>query len=89
MKRDLKDAFRYISIALSDQWLLGFFCDCFYWVERYLSFGLRTSSFIFDLFVKGVNWCLVSVLYWIVVFYYLDDFFVIFASNVDAGLYSR
>ena len=56
VKRDLKDAFRHVPVASSDQWLLGFFCDDFYWLERFLPFGLRTSPFLFDLFAKGVNW---------------------------------
>ena len=43
MKRDLKDAFRHISVAISDQWLLGFYCDGCYWIERYLPFGLRLT----------------------------------------------
>ena len=41
VKRDLKDAFRHIPVAISDQCLLGFHCDGLYWMERYLPFGLR------------------------------------------------
>lgn len=89
VKRDLKDAFRHVPIALSDQHLLGFFCDDFYWLERFLPFGLRTSPFLFDLFAKGVNWILVAVLQWSVVLHYLDDFFAILPSGADADAYGR
>ena len=75
VKRDLKDAFRHIPVATSDQWLLGFHCDDRYWMERYLPFGLRTAPFIFDLFAKALNWILIAVLYWFIVLHYLDDFF--------------
>ena len=80
IKRDLKNAFRHISITSSDQWLLNFLCNNFYWLERYLPFELRTSSFLFDLFVKGVNWILIAMLHWFVILYYLNDFFVILPS---------
>lgn len=55
VKRDLKDAFRHIPVATSDQWLLGFHCDGRYWMERYLPFGLRAAPFLFDLFAKALN----------------------------------
>lgn len=55
VKRDLKDAFRHIPVAPSDQWLLGFQCDRSYWMERYLPFGLRTSPFLFNLFARALN----------------------------------
>ncbi len=89
VKRDLKDAFRHIPVAFSDQHLLGFFCDNSYWLERFLPFGLRTSPFLFDLFAKGVNWVLFAVLHWSVVLHYLDDFFAILPSWADAEAYGR
>ena len=55
VKRDLKNAFRHIPVATSDQWLLGFHYDDRYWIERYLPFGLRTAPFIFNLFAKALN----------------------------------
>ena len=89
VKRDLKDAFRHIPVSTSDQWLLGFFCDGFYWKERYLPFGLRTSPFLFDLFAKGLNWVISGVLQWSTVLHYLDDFFAILPPEVDAEAYAR
>ena len=73
----------------SDQWLLDFLCDNFYWLERYLLFELRTLSFLFDLFVKGVNWILIAMLYWFVMLHYLNDFFAILLSWVDIEIYNR
>lgn len=89
MKRDLKDAFRHIPVATSDQWLLGFFCDERYWKELFLPFGLRTSSFLFDLFAKALRWILIAVLCWGIVLHYLDDFFAILSPNDDAIAYAQ
>lgn len=89
VKRDLKDAFRHVPVAISDQWLLGFHCDGRYWIERYLPFGLRTSPFIFDLFAKALNWILVAILRWTIVLHYLDDFFAILAPTDDAIAYGQ
>ena len=89
VKRDLKDAFRHIPIAISDQWLLGFYCDGCYWMERYLPFGLRTAPFLFDLFARALNWVMIAVLSWTFVLHYLDDFFAILPPNADAAAYAR
>ena len=89
VKRDLKDAFRHIPVAVSDQWLLGFYCDGCYWIDRYLPFGLRTSPFLFDLFAKALHWILVAVLAWSMVLHYLDDFFAILAADDDPVTYGK
>ena len=89
VKRDLKDAFRHIPVATSDQWLLGFECDGRYWMERYLQFGLRTAPFLFDLFAKALNWILIAVLLWSRVLHYLDDFFAILSPQADANAYAE
>lgn len=89
VKRDLKDAFRHIPVAISDQWLLGFNCDGRYWKERYLPFGLRMSPFLFDLFAKALTWILIAILLWEVVLHYLDDFFAILSPGDDATAYAQ
>ena len=89
VKRDLKDAFRHVPVATSDQWLLGFECDGSYWMERYLPFGLRTSPFLFDLFARALNWIMIAVLSWSFVLHYLDDFFAILPPHADARAYCR
>ena len=88
VKRDLKDAFRHIPVATSDQWLLGFHYDNRYWIERYLPFGLRTAPFLFDLFTKTLNWILIAVLRWYTILHYLDDFFAILSPHVSANAYA-
>lgn len=60
VKRDLSDAFRHVPVASVDWWLLGFFWAGFYWVDRFLPFGLRTAPYIFDLFAKGLTWILLA-----------------------------
>ena len=87
VKRDLKDAFRHVPVATSDQWLLGFECDGSYWMERYLPFGLRTSLFLFDLFARALNWIMIAVLSWSFVLHYLDDFFAILPLHADVKAY--
>ena len=89
VKRDLKDAFRHIPVATSDQWLLGFHCDGHYWMERYLPFGLRTAPFLFDLFAKALNWILIAVLGWAFILHYLDDFFAVLSPTADAIAYGQ
>ena len=41
VKWDLKEAFKHILMAMSDQWLLGFFCDDCYYLEQYLPLAFR------------------------------------------------
>ena len=89
VKRDLKDAFRHIPVATSDQWLLGFYCDDRFWMERYLPFGLRTAPFLFDLFAKALNWILIAVLWWATILHYLDDFFAILPPHANADAYAH
>ena len=89
VKKDLSDAFRHIPVAIIDQWLLGFTWDGLFYEERFLLFGLRTALFIFDLFVKALNWILIAVLGWSIILHYLDDFFGIFRPDADYGLYNR
>ena len=88
VKRDLKDAFRHIPVASSDQWLLGFYCNGRYWMERYLPFGLRTSLFTFDLFAKALHWVLAAVLMRTMILHYLDNFFAILSTKDDPIAYA-
>ena len=86
VKRDLADAFRHIPVSASDWWLLGFLWYGYYWFERFLPFGLRTSPFIFDLFAKGIHWILMNG-GWENTLHYLDDFFAILSSQIEAQAY--
>ena len=62
IKRDLIDVFRHVSIATSDHWLLEFFWEDKYWIDRFLFFNLRTSSYLFNLFAKDLCWMLIVTL---------------------------
>ena len=87
VKRDLSDAFRHIPVASLDFWLLGFFCDDSYWIDRFLPFRLRMALFLFDLFTKGLYWILITVLGWAIILHYLDDFFVVLPPYADYQRY--
>ena len=50
IKRDIKDTFRNVPIALKHQWLLGFEWQGAYYKETCLPFGLTTAPAIFNLF---------------------------------------
>lgn len=79
MKRDIKDAFKNVPVALHHQWLLGFRWKNKYYKETYLSFGLSTAPFIFNLFGEGLHWILLSYLRWALVHYH-DDFVAVFPA---------
>ena len=55
IKRDLFDAFKHILVAKSNWWLLRFFWDDHYYIDRFLSFELRIAFFLFDLITKALH----------------------------------
>lgn len=77
IKRDLKDAFRMIPVALSQRWLLGFEWNGTYYHENCLPFGLRTAPFLFNLFAEALHWLLLLLIPFLFIAHYLDDFIVI------------
>ena len=81
LKRDLKDAFRNIPVAITDQRLLGFKWEKTVYTECCLPFGLSTAPFLFNLFTEALYWVLKRRLYPIITFfalvYYLDNFIFI------------
>ena len=54
LKRDLKDAFRNIPVAITDQRLLGFKWEKTVYTECCLPFGLATVPFLFNLFAEAL-----------------------------------
>ena len=80
LKQDIKNAFRNVSVAPHQQWLLGFMWKRRYYKKICLLIDLSTISFIFNLFGKGLYWILVCYLNWILV-YYLDDFVAVFSAG--------
>ena len=86
MKRDVKEAFRMVPVALHQQWLLGFSWEEKYYCETCLSFGLRTAPFIFNLFAEALQWILQSFFNWTLMAHYLDDFIRIIPPNCPESL---
>ena len=78
VKKDLANTYHHIPVAKSDWWALGFEWMGIFWFERFLSFGLRTSAFLFDLFAKALNWIILQKFQDII--HYLADFFGMFAD---------
>jgi hypothetical protein len=82
LKRDIKDAFRNVSIVLHNRWLLRFFWKNRYYVKTCLLFDLSIASFIFNLFAKNLKWMIISYLKW-KMRHYSNDFIAVFSSNTD------
>ncbi|RYC54493.1 hypothetical protein CHU98_g11720 [Xylaria longipes] len=74
IKKDLKDAFRLVPVALPQRWLLGFAWKGRYFHENCLPFELRTAPFLFRLFAEELHWMLEALLQTLRVAHYLDDF---------------
>ena len=54
MKNNLANSFRHISVATCDWWLFDISWENIFSNKRFLLFGLCTSPFLFDLFVKVI-----------------------------------
>jgi hypothetical protein len=89
LKEDLADAFRHVPMTISDRWLLGFQWNLVFYMENFLSFGLRIVSFLFDLFAKILHWMLMHLFGWRILLHYLNDFFAVLLSFTDASLYQK
>ena len=87
MKRDLVETFRHMSMTMIDWWLLNFFWKDNYYFDRFLLFDLRISLYIFDFLTKALHWMLLIIFHWVIILHYLNDFFVILSSSIDAILY--
>ena len=81
IKKDIKDAFRNISVAPHQRWLLCFQWDGVFYQETCLAFGLSTSPFLFNLFGEAFHWMLISYLNWTKSKHYLDDFIDILKAS--------
>ncbi|SAM85241.1 uncharacterized protein UBRO_20085 [Ustilago bromivora] len=73
-KSDLTDAFRHVVTTLDDARLLGFSFDGRHYMETGLTFGGRSSPWLFNLFAEALHWVLQSTTHHPVK-HYLDDFF--------------
>jgi hypothetical protein len=81
MKRDIRDAFRMVPIAIPHRHLLGFSWRSIFYQECALPFGLRTAPILFNLFAEALHWILLSRAYPGTLHHYLDDFISIFSKQ--------
>jgi hypothetical protein len=72
-KADLADAFRHCVVGIHDSRLLGFALDGEVYRDTRLSFGCRSSPFLFNLYSEGLHWIVESR--GVRLSHYLDDFF--------------
>ncbi|SPC63381.1 uncharacterized protein UHOD_12337 [Ustilago sp. UG-2017b] len=85
-KGDLQDAFRHIVTCLHNARLLGFSFDGVSYRENVLTFGGKSSPWLFNLYSEMVHWvvssCLPSSL---PLSHYLDDFFGMVPAGKDTS----
>jgi len=81
IKRDFERAFRHIPVSPVDSPLLGFKWVGTFSSERFLPFGLRTATYLVNLFAESFQWILADNLQssGIVaqILHYLEDFLII------------
>ena len=87
IKKNLANAFRHVSVTKTNWWLLGFECQKQCWIDRFLFFGLKTFSFLFDLFIKNINW-IVCKRKWQCI-HYLNNFLIFIFSGHDYQTYEE
>ncbi|SAM84674.1 uncharacterized protein UBRO_20844 [Ustilago bromivora] len=83
-KSDLTDAFRHIVMTLANAQLLGFSFAGHYYMETGLTFGGRSSPWLFNLFAEALHWVLQSTMS-NPVDHYLDDFFGAVPADSNLG----
>ena len=75
-KIDIESAFRIVPVHPDDWNKLCFSLDGFYFTDTRLSFGSRSSPFIFNTFADFLAWFLSSIIGIALLVHYLDDFFI-------------
>ena len=83
--------FRHISAATQDHWLPAFFWVGQCWLDCFLPFGLRTSPYLFNQFVKGIQFVIeaddrINASFSAV--HYLDDFLGIGRPGGNTAIYN-
>jgi len=87
IKRDFESTFRHIPFSPVDSPLLGFHWQGKYEAEWFLAFGLRTASYLFDLF-SAVFHCILGEELRILglparIIHYLDDFLIVLPPHSE------
>ena len=86
-KKDFANAFRHIPIIKSNWWLLEFMWQKQCWIDRFLFFELKTFPFLFNLFVKNINWVVCKKKWQCI--YYLNDFLIFISFGDDCQMYEE
>ena len=92
-KRDFASAFRHIPVSPFDTPLLGFGWQGKYYSEHFLPFGLRTASYLFNLFAETFHWILANEFTKhklpVSTVPYLDEFLLIIPTESKLEAYSE
>lgn len=87
IKKDLINVFHHILIVSLNYWLLNFLWEERYWTNYFLSFKLRMTSYLFNLFAKELNWMFIIIKWWHSVIYYLNNFLFIQMNMIKVKQY--
>ncbi|KAG9023013.1 hypothetical protein FS837_006040, partial [Tulasnella sp. UAMH 9824] len=79
-KLDLKDAFRHIPVRPADWNLLGYSWQGQFYYDVVLTFGLKSTPYIFNLFAEALHW-IISQHIPATLKHYLDDFLPVFSPS--------
>ncbi|KAJ1581758.1 hypothetical protein NDA12_001411 [Ustilago hordei] len=80
----MTDAFQHVVTTLADAHLLSFSFDGRFFMETGLTFGGRSSPWIFNLFAEALHW-IMQLAMGHPVNHYLDDFFGAVPASADPG----
>ena len=86
-KIDVQHAFRIVPVHPDDWHKLCFQADGFYFVDTRLSFGSRSSPFIFNTFADFLRWYLAVIIGIAVIIHYLDDFLLVASDFTNCNLH--
>lgn len=76
-KCDIKDAFRIIPVRPEDYHLLGFYLEPYYYYEKVLPMGCRSSCRIFESFSRGLRYIMNKIYTFSNITGILDDFIMV------------
>ena len=87
LKKNLVDVFKHISMIMSNRMLFDFHWLKMFYMKLFLFFDLRTTSFLFNLFVKIVKYILIQIFDWRIILHYFDDFFTMLKFDENSNSY--
>ena len=83
VKADIQEAYRMIPVHPQVQHLLGVQWNNYVYIDRRLSFGLRSAPIIFTAVADGLQWILIQegITH---LLHYLDDYIFVVSSEEEA-----